>query len=136
MNFEQKKCIFTLFGATSWITRRSSSDTWGHSKKSGNTFLLKIHSNFTLNSLVFEIHSLKVKIFTHYLLESTPNSTVAINLLNKMIAHTKTEIKIGTHIYFVSNLYWNTHPAYSYTSKPANTQPVIKSGHALPTPNK
>ena len=44
--FGAKNCIFTIFGVTSGITRRSSSDPWGHSKKSENTF-------FAPNSLEF-----------------------------------------------------------------------------------
>ena len=64
MNSEQK-IIFSLF--LEWpqgSLEASSSDPWGHSKKSENTI-------FAPNSLVFEIHFLKSENFHTLFLEST-----------------------------------------------------------------
>ena len=44
-------------------------------------FLLQIHSNFTLNSLVFEIHSLKSENFHSLFLESIPLQNITIKTM-------------------------------------------------------
>ena len=65
--FGANSCIFTHFLSDLRIMQRSSSDPWGHSKKSENT---KFHLNFTLNSLFSEIYSLESEHFHSLFLES------------------------------------------------------------------
>ena len=54
--FGAKICIFTLFGVTSGITRRSSSYQWDHSNKSENTIVFLVSWGFPpLATLLDEI---------------------------------------------------------------------------------